>query len=72
VQTQSGAAMIDDGTDLAISNLCRNNKRETAHSDVVQNNSAANINTNKTALRIIIDLPSHYILYYILHFSFFI
>jgi hypothetical protein len=63
--TQSGAAMVyerqgsDDGTDLATSNLRRNNKTETTHSDAGLNDSAANINTNTTALRIIIDFPSY-------------
>jgi hypothetical protein len=47
VQTECEAAMIDDGTDLTTSNLHRNNK--------AKNNSAAKINTNTTAVGIIIE-----------------
>jgi hypothetical protein len=36
---------------------CLCNRAETTHSDATQNNNAANISINKTALRIIIDLP---------------
>jgi hypothetical protein len=57
VQTESGSS--DDGTDLATSNFHRNSKTETMYSDSVQNDSAANINTNTTALQIIIDFPSY-------------
>jgi hypothetical protein len=50
VQTEKSAA----GTDLATSNLRRNNETETLQSDAAQNRSAANINTNTVALQIII------------------
>jgi hypothetical protein len=46
--------MIDDGTNRATSNLHRN-KTQNTHSNVAQNDSAANINTNTTAVWIIID-----------------
>jgi hypothetical protein len=36
-----------------------NNDKETTHGDAAQNDSAANRNTNTTALRIITDLPSY-------------
>jgi hypothetical protein len=50
-------ARQDNGTDLATSNLHRNNNMETTHCDAVQNDSAANMNTNTTALRIVIGFP---------------
>jgi hypothetical protein len=65
VQTESRAAMIIGkeamiGTDLATSNLCRNNKMETMHCDAWQNDSADNITINTTALLTIIDFPSYF------------
>jgi hypothetical protein len=56
----------DDGTDLATSNLSGSNDKETTHGDAAQNDSAANRNTNTTALRIIIDLPSYKSLLYVI------
>ena len=47
------------GTDLATSNLHSCDKKETKPSDARENDSAANRNTNATALRIIIDSPSY-------------
>jgi hypothetical protein len=35
---------------------------QTMHSNAVQNNSAANMNTNTTVLRIITDFPSYSII----------
>jgi hypothetical protein len=71
----------EDGIDLATS-IFHINKMEIQHSNAVQNNSAANINKNITALRIITDLPLYschryhsaskvreYLILYILHAS---
>jgi hypothetical protein len=67
MQTESRAAIIKGKAktmELTLqSNLLRNNKTETAHSDAVQNDSAANINTNTTVLWIIIDFPSYFIIF---------
>lgn len=45
------------GTDLPTSSLPRNNKMEATHSDAAQNDSAANRNTNTTALEDNYRLP---------------
>jgi hypothetical protein len=61
VQVESGAAMVNvtvaTGTVLATSNLRSNDKTKTTPSDARNNDSAANRNTNATALRMIIDSP---------------
>jgi hypothetical protein len=44
------------------SNLHGNNKMKTTHSDVAQNGCATKIKTNTTALWIIIDLPSYFVI----------
>jgi hypothetical protein len=49
----------DDGTDLATSDLLRNNKTESTHSNAAQNDSSANRNTNSNALRINIGSLTH-------------
>jgi hypothetical protein len=52
VQRESRAAIINGKA--ATSNLHRNNKTETTHSDAAQNDGAANISK-----KIIIDFPSY-------------
>ena len=64
MQTENGAAMVNVtvGTkELTeqIHNLHSCDKKKTTHSDGRENDSAANGNTNATALRIIIDSLSY-------------
>jgi hypothetical protein len=61
VHRESRVAVINskvhDGTDLTTSNLHTDNKMETMCIDAMQNDNAANINTNTAALWIITVFP---------------